>query len=507
MAAANESAPVAKRVLYRIGVHLGDVLVEEADILGDDVNIAARLEGVAEPGCVCISGAAYEHVRGRVEAGFLDLGEKDLKNIDRPVRVYGIEFSALAPTARATAEFNPLKGRGARASIAVLPLAEMNGDLEQEYFADGFSEDIVIALSKLSQLFVIARNSSFAFKGRNVLTSEIAKGLGVRYLLEGSVGKSGSRVGITAQLIDATAGRHVWAERFHCELTDIFAVQDEVTAQTVSALHINLNPSDLDRIAAVHSSSFEAYDLLLRGRELWRRSERHANAQARARLERAVSLDPNYAPAPALLALIYSHDYIHEWTDSSQHSFQRSWDCAVRAIELDDSNPHAHFAMAVAMLWGRRHDEALREVERAIALDPNFSGAHSVHGLILHYSGQSRQAFASFDQSAALDPFHLDFVSHFRAQALYAIGSFAEAGACLRRRILTLPRSHASRVLLAACYGQMGLIEEARAAWREALRVNPAYSLEERRKVLPYKNPDDFEQLVNGLRKAGLPER
>jgi adenylate cyclase len=506
MAASNEGSLEAQRVLYRIGVHLGDVLVEGEDILGDAVNVATRVEGIAEPGCVCISGAAYEHVRGRVDASFLDLGEKDLKNIDRPLRVYAVKLAALAASARPTAEFGPVNRRGARTSIAVLPLAEMSGDPEQQYFADGISEDIIIALSKLSQLFVIARNSSFAFKGRNVLTSEIAKGLGVRYLLEGSVRKSGSRIRITAQLVDATTARHVWTEHFDREITDIFAVQDEVTAQTVSALLINLTSGDLNRIAAIRTSSLEAYYLLLKGRELWRRSERHANAEARALVERAVSLDPKYAPAPALLALIYSHDYINEWTDSLQLSFQRSWDCAVKAIELDETYSHAHFAMAVAMLWGRRHDEALREAEHAIALDPNFSGAHSVHGLILHYSGQSQQAFASFDRSAALDPFHLDFVSHFRAQALYAVGSFAEAGACLRRRILTRPRSGASRILLATCYGQLGRVEEARQAWREALRVNPAYSLDQRRKVLPYKKPEDFEKLVEGLRKAGLPE-
>ena len=278
MAASNEGSLEAQRVLYRIGVHLGDVLVEGEDILGDAVNVATRVEGIAEPGCVCISGAAYEHVRGRVDASFLDLGEKDLKNIDRPLRVYAVKLAALAASARPTAEFGPVNRRGARTSIAVLPLAEMSGDPEQQYFADGISEDIIIALSKLSQLFVIARNSSFAFKGRNVLTSEIAKGLGVRYLLEGSVRKSGSRIRITAQLVDATTARHVWTEHFDREITDIFAVQDEVTAQTVSALLINLTSGDLNRIAAIRTSSLEAYHLLLKGRELWRRSERHCSA-------------------------------------------------------------------------------------------------------------------------------------------------------------------------------------------------------------------------------------
>ena len=345
-----------RNIVYRIGVRLGDVLMDGADMLGDAVNIAVRLEGVAEPGRVCISGAAYEHVRGRVEAGFVDLGEKALKNIDRPIRVYSVQLAESGPAARAAAALETLKAQGP--SIGVLPLANMSGDPQQEYFADGISEDIIIALAKLSQLFVIARNSSFAFKGRNVLTSEIAKSLGVRYLLEGGVRKSGSRVRITAQLIDSTTGGHVWAESYNCELADIFAVQDDVTAHIVEVLLINLSPRDLKRIAAARTSNLEAYELLLRGRELWRRSERHANAEARAFVERAFSLDPKFAPVPALLALIHSHDYINEWTDSPQRSFQGSWDCAAKAIELDEANPHAHFAMAVAMLWGRRHDEA-----------------------------------------------------------------------------------------------------------------------------------------------------
>ena len=294
----------------------------------------------------------------------------------------------------------------------------MSGDAEQEYFADGISENIITALSKLSQLLVIARNSSFTFKGRNVLVTEVARSLGVRYVLEGSVRKSGPRVRVTAQLIDASTGGHIWAERFDRELTDIFAVQDDVTAHIVSALSVNLTSGDLDRIATARTGNLEAYDCYLRGRALWRKSEKHANAEARALVERACQLDPKFAPAAALLAMIHNHDYISEWSEAPQRSRESSITCAARAVALDEANPEAHFAIAVAMLWSLRHDEALREAEQAIALDPNHSGAHAALGLILHYAGRSAEALPCYDRATALDPFYHQMILHFRAQAL-----------------------------------------------------------------------------------------
>jgi adenylate cyclase len=286
MAERNAETSGANDIVYRIGVHLGDVLVDGDDVLGDGVNIAARLEGLAEPGGVSISGSTYDHVRGRVKVEFVDLGEKTLKNIARPLRVFAARVgpsnvgrSAAAPSAAA-------------ASIAVLPFANMSGDPEQEYFADGISEDIITALSRLSQLMVIARNSSFTFKGKNVDLREVGKTLGVRHVLEGSVRKAGSRIRITAQLIDATTGGHVWAERFDRNLTDIFDVQDDVTAYIVSALSVNLTSGELRRMATARADNQEAYDCYLKGRELWRKGDRQTNAQALEWLERAVGLDP-----------------------------------------------------------------------------------------------------------------------------------------------------------------------------------------------------------------------
>ena len=502
MAQRNAETSGANDIVYRIGVHLGDVLVDGDDVLGDGVNIAARLEGVAEPGGVSISGSAYDHVRGRVEVEFVDLGEKTLKNIARPLRVFA---ARVGPSNVGRPAAPPSLSASPAASIAVLPFANMSGDPEQEYFADGISEDIITALSKLSQLMVIARNSSFTFKGKNVDLREVGKTLGVRHVLEGSVRKSGSRIRITAQLIDATTGGHVWAERFDRNLTDIFDVQDDVTAHIVSALSVNLTSGELRRMATARTDNQEAYDCYLKGRELWRKGDRQANAEALEVLERAVGLDPGFVPAHAVLAIVHLNEVINDWSPSPEASRQSSIACATRAVALDDTNPDAHFAMAVVTLWLRRHEEALRHVERAIALDPNHSDARLALGVILHYAGRSEEALSVFDRSLAVDPL-FDQILQFEAQAHYALGRYDEAAEWAKRRIAANPRTDTSRVFLAASCAQMGRFDEAREAWREALRVNPSYSLEQRRKVLPYKNPEDFERLADGLRKAGLPE-
>ncbi|HSV00363.1 MAG TPA: adenylate/guanylate cyclase domain-containing protein, partial [Roseiarcus sp.] len=391
-------------------------------------------------------------------------------------------------------------------SIAVLPFANMSGDAEQEYFADGISEDIITALSKLSQLFVIARNSSFTFKGRNVDIGEVGKSLGVRYVLEGSVRKSGVRVRITAQLIDASTSGHLWAERFDRELTDIFAVQDDVTSRIVAALALNLNAGDRKRIAAEHTDNPEAYDCFLRGRELWWRHARASNLEAEGLLRRAIELDPGFAPAYAFLGAAKINAYASGWSASTAEGLKEAYETSSLAVQLDERYPYALWALAGACLWARRHDEAVSTAEKLVAFNPSFAEGYGMLGFILHYVGRSEEAVACIDQAMALDPFCSDMMLHFQGQALYQLGRHGEAAGILKRRILRNPDTDASRVLLAASYGQMGMIEEARASWREALRVNPSYSLEQRRAVLPYKNPEDFDSVVEGLRKAGLPE-
>jgi adenylate cyclase len=508
----NAGVPEDRRIVFRVGIHIGDVVEEsDGDLMGDGVNIAARLEGIAEPGAICLSEDAYRQVKARLDLAVADLGATQLKNIADPVRVYSLQVG-LPGGAKPAAPAEPAAPERAstrralpdKPSIAILPFANMSGDIEQEYFADGISEDIITALSKLSQLFVIARNSSFTFKGKNVQVQEVSERLGVRYVLEGSVRKSGNRVRITSQLIDATTGGHLWAERFDRDLTDIFAVQDDVTSHIVKALALNLSEGDKQRLEGDHTDNQEAYDLFLRGRDLWSRQGKESNTQARELLRRATEADPNFAPAWALLGGAHVNDYVNRWSASPSEALERALEAARRAVALDDRNPTAHWALAMVNLWTRQYDTAIGEADRLLALNPNFAEGHNALGVILHFVGRSEEALPHFDRAMALDPYFPAMWLHFQAQAAFHLGRYEMAVSLLKRRIARDPDTDASRVLLAASYGEMGRIDEARAMWAEALRVNPEYSLEHRRKVLPYKNPDDFERVVDGLRKAGV---
>ncbi|MDF0698549.1 adenylate/guanylate cyclase domain-containing protein [Rhizobium sp. MC63] len=503
----NDGVPQDRRIDFRMGIHLGDVVEEsDGDLMGDGVNIASRLEGVAAAGAICLSEDAYRQVKSRLDLSVSDLGSTQLKNIAEPIRVYSLQVGSAGTKAAATSETatsQPAAGVP-KLSIAVLPFANMSGDAEQDYFADGISEDIITALSKLSQLFVIARNSSFTFKGKNVQVQEVGTKLGVRHVLEGSVRKSGNRVRITAQLIDATTGGHLWAERFDRELTDIFAVQDDVTQQIVDALAVNLTEGDRKRLAPGQTRHPEAYDCFLRGRELWHRLTKQTNSDARDLLQRAVELDPNFASAHAFLALTHGLDYLNRWSASPQRAIEQAEEAATLAVARDDSDPVAHWALSVVTLYSRQHDRAISEAERAIALNPNFAEGQVSLGEALIYSGRSGEALAYFDRARVLNPYFPDVVLHFQALALFQLRRYEEAVELLLQRVNRNPITDVSRALLAACYGHLGRFEEARARWQEVLRVNPDYSLEYRRKVLPFKNPADFELVMEGLRNAGV---
>jgi len=501
----NAGVPTERRIEFRIGIHVGDVVEEsDGDLMGDGVNIAARLQGVAAPGAICLSEDAYRQVKARLDLLVSDLGETKLKNIADPMRVYSLRVGAevkAKPEPGAPIATSEMRDKP---SIAVLPFQNMSGDPEQGYFADGISEDIITALSKLPQLFVIARNSSFTFKGRNVNVQEVGRSLGVRYVLEGSVRKSNNRVRITGQLIDATTGGHLWAERFDRELTDIFTVQDDVTQHIVGALALNLTESDKQRLTTEHTDNLEAYDSFLRGREQVWLLTKGANAQGQKLLRRTIELDPTFAPAYAFLACAHNLDYVNRWSPVPSESLEQADKAATRAVSLDDQYPYAHWARAIAYLYMRRHDLAIQEAKRTISLDPNLAFGHEVLGTSLHFSGRSVEAIACFDRAMALDPYFPDVWLHFYAQAVFQLRRYDEAVGILKRRIDRNPHTDASRVLLAASYGHLGRFDEARAEWQEVYRINPDYSLEHRRDVLPYKNPDDFELIIEGLRKAGI---
>jgi adenylate cyclase len=493
----------ANPIQIRIGINVGDIIIEGGDILGDGVNIAARIEGIAEPGGISISEDAWRQVQGKVAANFVDAGEQSLKNIARPVRVYRLD---LAPkTTTASEAPRPMFAQYDKPSIAVLAFNNMSGDPEQEYFSDGISEDIITDLSKLSELRVIARNSTFTYKGKPVDVKQVGRELGVRYVLEGSVRKAGNRVRVTGQLIDAASGAHIWADRFDRDLTDIFAVQDELRQEIISALKVKLTPEKKDRLARKDTIDEEAYDLFLRARELLWHVTRRGNIEARNLLGRAVTISPDFAAAHSLIGGTHVHDYANGWAEIPEQSLKTGLEIAERAVQLDEEDPQAHDVLAIALFFHRELDRALAEARRCLALAPNWAGGHMVMARILTYSGDAAAAINMIDAYMQLDPLYRDLALHFLAEARVSLGQFDAAVTALKQRLERSPNSETSYALLASCYGHLGRFDEARAAWAEVIRIAPNFSIDRQRHVLPFKNPNDFERRVEGMRKAGLP--
>jgi TolB-like protein/cytochrome c-type biogenesis protein CcmH/NrfG len=391
-------------------------------------------------------------------------------------------------------------------SIVVLPFDNLSGDPDQQYFSDGIADDIAADLSKLSGLVVIARNSALAYRGRTIRVQEVSRELEVRYVLQGSIRKVGNRVRIVIQLIDGHTGAQQWAERYDRELTDIFAVQDEVAAQIVSALAVTLTQGERLRLRRKETDNLEAYDNYLRGRQLVFQRSAKAIAEARPLLERAIALDPQFAQAYTMLACTHILDHANGWHDASGKSLERANELAHTAVARDGDDPEAHWALGWALLLARQHERAMAEVRTALRCDPNFALAHSLLGQVLYYSGRAAEALRPLATAFRLDPNNeQDPHLHYLAQAYVCMGRYEDAAAVLKRRIVRKPDTDMSRVLLASCYGHLGRADEARSLWQEALAINPAYSLEHRRRVLPYKDRADFDHVVDGLHKAGLP--
>jgi len=497
----------------RIGISLAEVVVADGTITGPGVVLAQRLEQLAEAHGVIVQGSVSETVPTRLPIEFESLGEQYLKGFDQPVRAFSVrqtigeELPGPESAIAATGHDEPSgidEHLSNKPSIAVLPFDNMSGDDEQEYFSDGIVEDIITDLSMIEGLFVIARNSSFAYKGKAVDVRDVCRELGVRYALEGGVRKAANRVRITAQLIDGMTGGHIWAQRYDRDLDDIFAVQDEVTESIVSALAPRLALAGGQPTPGRGTENLEAYEHFLRGRELCYQDTTQANVQARELLEKAIELDSGFSLACSHLARTHVLAYSNRWSESPEQSLEQAIALAQRAIELDATNPHAYFAVGAAHFWSKQLDKTLADAKQCIAIDPNFAEGYGILAVALTYMGKQREALEALQMVMRLDPHYRDNYLHFQAQAYFHLEEYEKAADILRRRLVRKPDSDISLALLASAYGHLGKLDESREAWARLLQVNPDYSLEDRRKLLPYKNPADFEQILEGLRKSGI---
>jgi adenylate cyclase len=506
----SQSQPNEERVFLRIGINLGDVIIDGDDIYGDGVNVAARLEALAEPGGICLSSIVNESIGSRVDVTFSNGGEVTVKNIDRPIRVWKWHPGG----GDAIATETPLKqidksaaSHPERASIAVLPFDNMSGDPEQEYFSDGISEDIITDLSKVGGLLVIARNSSFAYKGKSVDIRTVGRELGVAAVLEGSIRRAGNRVRINAQLIDTAKGAHLWADRYDRELSDIFAVQDEVTRQIVEALKVTLTPAESVRIAQAPTRSVEAHDLFLRGREalLAARKTKDTFQQAVDCFTKAIELDADYAEPYVGLAHAYNHDFQNHWSGRTD-SRERSGYYSRLALEKDPNLPYAHYMAALTKLWERDFDGTSREIDIALALNPNFALAMAMRGIQKIYGGAPLDAIPDLEHALRLDPLMDNQYWHFTGSAYLVAEQYEKAAEAFRERIRLSPETDLSRGMLISALGHMGEIDEARRVWAELKGINPKYSFSEHIGRLPFNNPADADKIREGYAKTGLVE-
>ncbi|WP_183923312.1 adenylate/guanylate cyclase domain-containing protein [Rhizobium mongolense] len=498
-----------QRIEFRVGIHVGDVVEEsDGDLMGDAVNIAARLEGIAKPGTICLSEDAYRQVKARLDFAVTDLGQLDLKNIAEPMRVYSLQIGTAPPAAVRTpppaTEIALIAANPDKISIAVLAFNNMSGDAEQEYFSDGISEDIITDLSKLSELHVIARNSSFVYKNAAASVPQMARALGVRYVLEGSVRKAGNRVRVTAQLIDASSGGHVWASRYDRDLSDIFAVQDELTQEIVAALKLNLTRGDQDRLTRARAVNVQAYEFFLRGREQASAHTRTGNVAARSLATDAIAIDPGYVAAQALISFTHVLDYVNAWSTDPEESLRFGLELAQQAVEMAEEQPDGHFALGMACMWNRELERARIEAQRGLVLSPNSAELLMLMAHIQIFSGDPADALETLDASMRLDPHYPEVLLQFLADARFSLGEYEQAISAIKQRLARNSQSETAYALLASCYGHLSRLEESRQAWETALRINPDFSIERRRRVLPFRNPQDFNHRVEGLRRAGL---
>jgi adenylate cyclase len=502
----NRNVPEERRMLFRIGINLGDVLIDGDDILGDGVNIAARLEGIAEPGGICVSDDVYRQVSGKLDVSFEDMGNRQLKNIARPVHAYRARIVDV-PASGISASLLPLPDKP---SIAVLPFINMSGDPEQEYFADGMVEDIITALSRFKALFVIARNSSFVYKGRAVDVKQIGRELGVRYVLEGSVRKAANRVRITGQLVDSATGAHLWADRFDGGLGDIFDLQDQVTESVVGAIAPAVEKAEIERAKRKPTESLDAYAIYLRGlARLYQFGNRQANAEALRLFNSAIELDPDFASAYGRAAFCYADAKANGWISETANDIAEVTRLAQRAVELgkDDAIALAASGWALAYIV-RDPGVGAALIDRALGLNSNLAVAWSYGGWVKNFLGEPEAAIERFARAMRLSP--LDpWVTRMRNGTAYAhffLGRHDQAASWAAMALQDNPDYQPGLRIAAASNAMAGRPEQAHKAMARLRRLNPVLRVSNLKAVLGPWRADDLARYEEGLRQAGLPE-
>ena len=500
----NADVAPARWIQFRIGINLGDVIFEENDLFGDGVNVAARLQELAEPGGICVSGAVRDQVGDRLDdVIFADLGEQSVKNLVRRIRVYSVKLQSEPAIAGDSVPRTAPPEVTKKPSMAVLPLLNISGDPEQEFFADGLTEDIITELSRFRDLLVISRNSVFVHKGKPVNVQAVARELGVDYVLEGSVRKAGDRVRVTVQLIDAETDRHIWAERYDRNLEDIFAIQDEVTGAIVSTLPGRVEAAKYDRAKRKPTDSMAAYEAVLAAKVLHHRSTGADNAEAQRLLDRAIALDPNYAHAHAWKGCVLGQTYVYGWcTDrnATLHEVQQELDLA---LTLDDNDADVHRILAALSLVRGNHDRAAHHQERALALNPNYDLVVVQQGELLTWMGRPEEGIDWIKRAMRLNPHHPERFWNHLGRAYFVAHKYAEAVEAFSR--ITRP-DYTHHAFLAAALAQMGNKTAAPAHAQEAMRLDPGFSAERYLATLHYRQDSDREHHREALRKAGLPE-
>ena len=543
--AENTELPENRRMEFRIGINLGDVIEDEGRIYGDGVNIAARIEGLSQSGGICISRTAYDHVKNKLTLGYEYIGEHAVKNIADPVKVYRVLMEPEAagkvigekrarPRRRqwlvrasvilvlgfvVVAIWNfylrsalfPEKGSSVKKasisetekpSIAVLPFKNLSGNPEQEYFSDGITNDIITDLSKFSELSVIASNTVFTYKDKAVKVKDVRRDLGVRYVLEGSVQKVVDKVRINAQLIDASTNHHLWAERYDRDLIDLFKLQDELVQTIVTKMAIRIDETERARTMRKDTDNLQAYDYLLRGWEYFYQNTREGNKDARLMFQRAIEIDSRYSSAYAALAWSYLNDFYYGWTMFPDKSLQRTHDLAKKALSMEESNALAHSALGSIYLRRKQYDLAMSELERAIELNPNDTHSQRQLGSVMLYSGRMNEAIYWLESALRLNPNLSLGAFMLLGQAYYLSGRYEDAITILKKGLAKNPDYMGHHLMLAAAYAQAGYTEEAKRSAAKVLRLDPFFELDSYGTV--FRNSKDRSQIVQGLRKAGL---